>query len=493
MQKEVVIIGGGLGGLLTGAVLAKEGCHVTVLEKNDSIGGGMQTFQRFGQKWETGMHVVPQMHEGQNVRRLCDYIGITDRLRLAPIGCDRVYLESTNTFYEIKSGRQGFVSSCASYFPEEREGLQRYVDAMYKLVDDMALFNLRKDYSYYAGNEELATTPADEFIASFIGDANLRSLLAYIALLYSGLKGVTPAYIHAVVSVTAIEGTMRFVDGSESFAELLASVIEEHGGRVVTEQTVVAVQTSKGLVKYVETMGGNRYYGDYFISDILPATLIGMLDNPKFFSKAFRTRLSNQRPTCSAFKLYIRFKPETFSYLPHLGWYLGDEGVWTSGTMDDSWPKTFLYTTPPVTGQGKWTNKMIIIAPMDWDFVRSWKDTVLKHRTKEYVEWKRKMSDRVLQRMEELYPGFGDTIQNINTSSPLTIRDYLGCPSGCMSGYLRDGSDETSQLSVNTKVKNLFLTGQYVFLHGFCGVAITAIRTCEAILGTNYMISKLNE
>ena len=44
MKQQVVIIGGGLGGLFTGAILSKEGFCVTILEKNAMIGGGLQTF-----------------------------------------------------------------------------------------------------------------------------------------------------------------------------------------------------------------------------------------------------------------------------------------------------------------------------------------------------------------------------------------------------------------------------------------------------------------
>lgn len=43
MKQHVIIIGGGLGGLFTGAILSKEGFHVTILEKNSIIGGGLQT------------------------------------------------------------------------------------------------------------------------------------------------------------------------------------------------------------------------------------------------------------------------------------------------------------------------------------------------------------------------------------------------------------------------------------------------------------------
>ena len=58
MGKNILIIGGGLGGLTTGALLAKEGYKVTVLEKNRTIGGGLQCFGRKGVSFETGMHVL---------------------------------------------------------------------------------------------------------------------------------------------------------------------------------------------------------------------------------------------------------------------------------------------------------------------------------------------------------------------------------------------------------------------------------------------------
>ena len=47
MNKTAVIVGGGLGGLFTAAILSKEGVKVTVLEKNLNLGGGLQSFKRF--------------------------------------------------------------------------------------------------------------------------------------------------------------------------------------------------------------------------------------------------------------------------------------------------------------------------------------------------------------------------------------------------------------------------------------------------------------
>ena len=50
-----------------------------------------------------------------------------------------------------------------------------------------------------------------------------------------------------------------------------------------------------------------------------------------------------------------------------------------------------------------------------------------------------------------------------------------------------------SYLPVRTKVKNLWLTGQNVNLHGICGVPLTAIQTAEALLGRNVVVKHIHE
>ena len=94
MKQTVVIIGAGLGGLFTGAILAKEGFQVTILEKNSTIGGGLQNFKRFGEVFDTGMHVIGGMQQGGNIRKICRYLGILDEVRLRDVDddcTDRLY------------------------------------------------------------------------------------------------------------------------------------------------------------------------------------------------------------------------------------------------------------------------------------------------------------------------------------------------------------------------------------------------------------------
>ena len=63
-----------------------------------------------------------------------------------------------------------------------------------------------------------------------------------------------------------------------------------------------------------------------------------------------------------------------------------------------------------------------------------------------------------------------------------------------MYGYRKDSENITlSQVPIYTKIRNLFLTGQNINLHGICGVPLTAINTAEAIVGENIIVDKINK
>ena len=69
-MNHCLIIGSGLGGLSCGALLARHGFAVTVLEQGAQAGGCLQSFVRAGAKFETGMHFVGSADPGQAFRRL---------------------------------------------------------------------------------------------------------------------------------------------------------------------------------------------------------------------------------------------------------------------------------------------------------------------------------------------------------------------------------------------------------------------------------------
>ncbi len=496
-MKTVVIIGGGVGGLFTGAILSKEGYHVTVLEKNVLIGGGLQSFKRFGEEFDTGMHVIGGMQPGGNIRRICQYLGIADQVELMEVDddcMDSLYFAEDNATYRIRKGKQGFVDSLAAYFPEERENLERYVAALFAISDEVDLFHLRPTTSLLRMHNGDFLMAADAFVAKYIENPKLRNVVAYMNPLYGGRGDQTPAYVHAIISTLYINGASRFVGGSERFAYLLASVIEKAGGEVIANDGVEWVEVNDRHVDFVRTRKGKVYTADHYISAIHPCALLKLMPE-KAFPKAYRERLESIPNAYSAFTVFAKLKPGSFPYINHSEYYMTKyDEVWHFGEPHDTWPLGFLFMTPPDDNQGTYASKVLITAPMRYEETLRWENTTVGHRGADYEAWKEDKTRRLMEMVEEMHPGFGACVDQVNTASPLTIRDYYAVKGGALSGFSKDYKNIVlSQVPVVTKVDNLLLTGQNNNLHGFCGVPLTAIVTAEAILGTNYILNKLNE
>ena len=495
MTGTVVIIGGGMGGLITGALLAKEDYKVIVLEQNAIIGGGLQTFQRNGVEYVTGMHIVGGYHPDGVIYRICQYLGITEKLKLVPVDSDcmdQITYASDGKVYKIASGRDGFVESLASYFPTERENIVRYVNSMYDMTAQLDHFNLRPTSDDLFQFPPEFFMPSDKFIDQFTDEPRLRDLLAYMNSLHGARYGKTPAYIHALLNVFYIEGVSRFVGGSAQLVKALCDVIIAGGGSIHTKSEVIHIAVEERKVLYVEVKNGQRFTADHYISSVHVNELLRVIDSHAF-PKSFFNRIHSIPNTYSAFFVFIELKEKTFPYINHTCYYEQDYGlIWRLEEYTDDWPRSFMYMTPPVENQDAWATHIVVNLVMPYEVVQKWEDTQTGRRGAEYEAWKKERVERVLDRLEELYPNFRTKIKSVFSGSPLTIRDYFHTSEGAIYGYAKDCQNlMLSQISIFTKVKNLLLTGQCIRLHGICGVPLTAISTAEALVGRNKIIEKL--
>ena len=138
-MKKCVIIGSGLGGLSCGCILSKNGYEVTVLEQGDQIGGCLQCFHRGDVMFDTGMHYIGSAQPGQTLHTILQYLGIGSEVKLSwldPKGYDIISYQGEH--YHFANGKEAFVDSLASHFPNSRDELNRYYDLI-KLVSSLQL------------------------------------------------------------------------------------------------------------------------------------------------------------------------------------------------------------------------------------------------------------------------------------------------------------------------------------------------------------------
>lgn len=492
---EILIIGAGLGGLFCGALLSKEGHRVTVLEKNSRIGGGLQTFMRKGELYETGMHVAGGFNNGGSLDRICRYLGIRDRIDVhaTDVMSSVTYLAQGKS-YRIPSGRTAFCGYIKSCFPTEADGIERYVDALFRLSEEERLFYMKSGQNGFFEHSDEFMMPADRFIARYIQDPGLKALLASVNPLYAGVAGHSPAYLHAMISVLFIESPCRFSKGSSQLADALADVITGGGGRVVAPVEVTRTVVHDRRVTGVFDAAGHEYKADVYISDIHPCALLDTIEG-KAFTPGYRERLRSIPCTVSAFKVFIRLKPGT---VPYVGYPVNIidsmENAWNvSRFADDGRPHGISCFLAP-DAEGKWATHMSVMSLMEWNEVSAWDDTRTGRRTPGYQEWKKRRMESVLDMVENAFPGIRNDIDDCFAASPLTFRDWLGTKEGSIYGYFKDSENLIfSQLPIRTKVDNLLLTGQNVNMHGIGGVPMTAIETVETLVGKDTVVSKIKQ
>ena len=73
---NVVVVGAGVGGLAAGALLARKGAMVTVLEAQDYPGGCAATFAREGYRFDAGATIGCGFHDGGPMDMLGKELGI---------------------------------------------------------------------------------------------------------------------------------------------------------------------------------------------------------------------------------------------------------------------------------------------------------------------------------------------------------------------------------------------------------------------------------
>lgn len=73
MSQNVVVIGAGISGLLSALALAKEGHHVTVVERESEVGGVCRSYRVGPYKVDTGPHIITRLNGGPLRRLIDDY------------------------------------------------------------------------------------------------------------------------------------------------------------------------------------------------------------------------------------------------------------------------------------------------------------------------------------------------------------------------------------------------------------------------------------
>lgn len=500
MSYDVAIIGSGLGGLVCGALLSRNGYRVAVFEKNKQIGGCLQTYVRNKVIFDSGVHYIGALGEGRNLEKIFRYLGIMDKLKLQRLdmdGFDRIAFNGDPTEYRIAQGYDNFIAQLLKEFPGERKALQDYCHAMQDVCRRFPLYNLRT--GSFAEKQEVMNIDCSTFLKQLTSNERLQNVLAGNNMLYAGVRDKTPFYVHALVVNSYIEDSWKCVDGGSQIGKWLARTILENGGKIYRDTMVQQIVGEGNKVDHITLVNGQQVKANYFISNLHPSQTMAMTESD-LIRGAYRARINTLENAIAPFVLNIVLKPNTFPYLNYNYYYHQTDDAWEGiDYTADTWPLTYSLFAAASSRHMPYTDSLSILTYMRYDEVARWQHTFNttsqeQHRGDDYETFKREKSERLLDVVEQKFPGLRNSIATCYAATPLSFRDYLGTADGSLYGVQKDYKDALkTMITQRTKLTNLYLTGQNLNLHGILGVTISAVMTCGEILGLDWLLEQINK
>ena len=478
-RNSAIILGGGLGGLECGFILAKNGVDVTVLERSGSVGGCLRSFSRGGDVFETGFHYTGGLDPDGPLHPFFRYFGLLGLpwVQLDPECFDEVCIGGES--FPFACGHARFAERLSERFPHEKDGIARFT-ALLKETGDRIFEAFRPGGSEFAAS--LFSRSAREFTESCVSDALLRKVLAGTILKMDACGDSLPLYEFAQINDSFIRSAWRLRGGGSQIAESLAQSVRAFGGRVLCGAEAVSVRVSGGRVSGVTLAGGETLNADFVISSLHPAVTLGLLGDSGCVRKVYRDRISSLANTAGMFTAGIKLKPGAMRSLNrNIYVHSADADPWSA--FQGGTDSVLVSFGGPAAGSDE-ASVLDILAPMHWNEVGRWADLPSGRRAAGYAAFKQAKAESCIALVRSRLPELGDAVDTVYTSTPLTWRDYVRSPEGSAYGIRKDCRDALSTvLSTKTPVPNLFLAGQSVNLHGLLGVSMTSVFACAQILG----------
>ena len=498
-QFDIVIIGSGLGGLLSAVLLAKEGKRVAVIEQNKQVGGCLQTFAFEKKVFDSCVHYIGALDEGQSQHKIFSYTGIMKELGLGKLdedGFDRIIFGEDQEVYPHAQGLGHFAEVLTPYFPDARESLAEYVKTLDVVGESFPLYNLRNGL---ASEKELVSHWNMEEVMRRIPDEKLQHVLMGNNLLYAGSRDKTPFYVHALVSKSYIDSAYKIKGGSSQVSKLLWRQLQAYGGEIFRKEKVISLEEKGGVIRKAITASGNVYEGKTFIVNVHPAMALSWI-NCSLVKPAYRKRIETAENSISAFMVNIVLQPGKVPWRNYnIYWNRSADTFEAINYTTGDWPANYaLYFGEDAQHPG-YADTVAILTYMHASELETWSHThnitaQPSERETSYHDFKQEKAATLINTVAERYPELKEYIQAYQVASPLTFRDYMGSPDGSIYGVMTDVNNQAgTRIPIRTKIPNLIFTGQNIGIHGVLGVSINAVAACGELLGLDYLLQKINK
>ena len=430
---DVIVIGAGVGGLVTASQLAAKGAKVLVLERYLIPGGSGGSFKREGYTFDVGASMIFGFGEKGHTNLLTR--------ALADVGqhCDTIP-DPAQLEYHLPGGLnvavdrdyEQFLADLSALFPHEAKGIRAFYDTcwqVFRCLDAMPLLSL-EDPAYLAKvffKAPLACLGLARWLPVNVGDVARQHISDPALLKFIDMEcfcwSVMPADLTPMINAGMVfsdrhAGGINYPKGGVGvIAAKLVAGLESQGGAIRYKARVTQVLLENNTAVGVKLASGEELRARRVVSNATRWDTFGALVDAAHTPKAETTWRRRYKPSPSFLSLHLgidaQIVPQGY-HCHHLLLERWEEMEAEQGVVFVSMPSLL---DPELAPAGRHIVHAFTPSSMEhWQGL-----TPAAYRAKKQAD-----ADRLIGRLEAILPGLKGAIRHREVGTPRSHRRFLG-------------------------------------------------------------------
>ena len=493
---DYIVIGSGMGGMTSAAMLATLGRRVLVLEQHFVPGGFTHMFRRKHWIWDVGVHAVGEVTRHSMSGRLLSRI-TGGRLQWHSLGPVYEQFYFPDDFrLDFPDNPKQFKENLLAAFPGERPAIERYLQYTNEVSSGM------KGYYFARALPPWLARPLDWVLArkaqgflemntaEVVNGLTRNEHLKTVMTAQWGYYGSTPSRssfaIQALVNKHYKHGAYYPVGGAREIARNLLQTVADAGGWTCINADVAEILIDDNRATGVRLKNGEEIRAGKVISAAGIASTIRRLLPIHYHDQDWAKSILRLKPAPAHVCLYLGFKGD----IRKTG--AGPANKWFYNTWDsevDAWdifnpesPAPVLYCSFPSLKDPEHepgpeqlhTGEVVTFVP--WSAFEPWRDTAWKKRGSEYEAFKKRLHDSLLHQFLTRMPDLEPMLAYSELSTPLSTDNFCRPQSGSIYGLEPTPERfKNPHLGPHSPIKNLYFSGSEVCSVGVIGAMMGGV------------------
>ena len=486
---DVIVVGGGMGGLVAAGLLASEGRRTLLVEKEPDVGGYVTGFRRKGFYFDATGAFVSACKPGDELYGILELLGVHDDLEFLPIPAIWNIYPDVDLRLDYRSPA-AYLEGVKARFPEHGEALESYGRLTRRLGKEFLDFEKAPQWRkillplFFPTLLRYARKSHGAVLRHFFGHDPRISLA--LSALPTTLPPSRLSYAFVAVLWAKVLGSGVFYPkgGMQAIGNALKRALQQQGVEILCGEEVKAIRTRGRKAVGVALLRGEEIRAEWIIADINPFKGRHLLSKKRNIYGPMH-RLERYTPSLSALLFYVALPegslPASWPYFVSMHSSLDQEAMSAAlerGSLEQGLHIVITTPTlmdPSLAPEGHHSLKVLVHAPRAELFEKRYGS----------VDSLDRLQDKVFSLIA---PVTGLDIPAhalfVERATPMTLARRTGNEGGAMYGLDAACGQVGPQRPPNrTALDNLLWVGHYTHpAHGIVGSAMSGRFAAEIVM-----------